>query len=112
MPRTKVPDSASRKEQKGRIEEKLRLYEALYHLNQGFEQVLSQLRLLEEFGFRRKGRETFVEELRAEINFEIVERLQERELRDWAHFGDLRAEYEKRAANPATVSRHREDRRK
>jgi len=77
---------------------KLRFYEILYHLNQGFEQVLAQLQELERFGIRREASKKFqliVEETRAQVNFELVEFLQERELKDWAYFGRLRQEQEK-----------------
>jgi hypothetical protein len=71
---------------------KLRLYEILYALNPGFEQVLHQLQELEKLGLGQRWQtlQTIVEENRAEIKFELVERLQERELRDWTHFGRLR----------------------
>jgi hypothetical protein len=65
---------------------KLRLYEILYNLNQGFEQVLGQLQLLEKLGLEHqpwKALRVIVEENRAEVNFELVERLAEREERDW-----------------------------
>jgi hypothetical protein len=40
------------------------------------------------------------EENRAEVNFELAERLAEREERDWAHFGRLRHEQEKKLRDP------------
>jgi hypothetical protein len=61
----------------------------------GFEQVLGQLQLLEELGLGHQPWHAFrviVEENRAEINFELVERLAEREERDWTYFGRLRHE--------------------
>jgi hypothetical protein len=42
-----------------------------------------------------------VEENRPEVNFELVERLAEREERDWTYFDRLRHDREK---NPATES--------
>ena len=48
---------------------KLHLYEILYTLNQGLEQVLGQLQQLEKFGLRRQAWKAFqvmVEETRAE----------------------------------------------
>jgi len=75
---------------------KLQLYEILYTLNHGFEQVLGQLQLLEKLG-------VMVDENRAEVNFELVERLAEREERDWTYFARLRDEREKRLRDPQDV---------
>jgi hypothetical protein len=44
-----------------------------------------------------------VEENRAEVNFELVERLAEREQRDWTYFGQLRHEREKKLRDPQDV---------
>ena len=40
---------------------------------------------------------------RAELDFELVERLAEREERDWTHFGRLRHEREKKLRDPNDV---------
>jgi len=88
---------------------KLRFYETLCTLNQSFEQVLQQLQELEKLGLGRqpwKALRTIVEENRAEINFELVERLQEREQTDWAYFGRRRRQRrqrEKKLADPQDV---------
>ena len=44
-----------------------------------------------------------VGENRAEVNFELVERLAEREERDWTYFGRLRHEREKKLRDPQDV---------
>jgi hypothetical protein len=44
-----------------------------------------------------------VKENRAEVNFELVERRAERELRDWTDFGWLRHEREKKLRGPQDV---------
>ena len=83
----------------GGTERKLRLYEILYNLNQSFEQVIAHLQELDRFGVRRLTSKKFrlvMEETRAEVNFELVELLQKRELQDWAYFGRLREESERR----------------
>jgi hypothetical protein len=72
---------------------KLRLYEILYNINQSFEEVLAQLKTLERFGIRRRAAtklQVIVEETRAEVNFELVDLLHERELKEWTHFGRMR----------------------
>jgi hypothetical protein len=78
--------------------QKLRGYEALHALNQGFEQVLTEFGRLEKLGFRRELLAEFqvvVEETRAWANFELLETMHEREEQDWAHFGRLRRQWEK-----------------
>ena len=83
---------------------KLRWYEILYTLNQGFEQVLYQLQQLENLGLGPwKALRVIVEENRAEINFELVERLAEREQSDWTYFGRLRQQREKKYRDPQDV---------
>jgi hypothetical protein len=44
-----------------------------------------------------------VEENCAEVNFEVIERLAEREERDWTYFGRLRHEREKKLRDPQDV---------
>jgi len=72
----KPPKAVHTVEAKGRGQYsvgKLRLYEILHTLNQGFEQVLAQLQQLEELGLERqpwKALREIVEENRAEVNFE------------------------------------------
>ena len=69
---------------------KFRLYTVLYHINDAFERILGQLQQLDQ---RDVGRnfsnklQVIVEETRAEVNFELVEHLQQRELKDWTRFG-------------------------
>jgi hypothetical protein len=56
--------------------QKLRVYETLHALNQGFEEVLTDLGRLEKLGFRREFLREFrvvVEETRAWANFELME---------------------------------------
>jgi hypothetical protein len=68
-----APGEAKRRGQ--RTAGKLRLYEILYTLNQGFEQVLGQLQQLEKLGQGHQPWEALrvtVEENRAEVNFELV----------------------------------------
>jgi hypothetical protein len=72
----------------------------------GFEQVLEQLQQLEELGLGHQPWEALrviVEENRAEVNFELVERLAEREQRDWTYFGRFRHEREKKLRDPQDV---------
>jgi len=86
--------------------QKLRVYETLHALNQGFEQVLTDLGRLEKLGFRREPLKEFrvvVEETRAWANFELVETMHDREERDWFRFGRLRRQWEKKLFDPNDV---------
>jgi hypothetical protein len=68
--------------------------------------VLGQLQQLEEFGLEYqpwKALRVIAEENRAEVNFELVERLADREERDWTHFGRLRHQREKKFRDPQDV---------
>ena len=87
--------------------QKLRVYENLFTLNQAFEQVLSNLRHLQEFPFFRREflREiqVVVEETRAWVNFDLIEVMHNREQNDWTRFGRLRLQYEKKYRDPNDV---------
>jgi hypothetical protein len=83
-------------------------YEALFALNQHFEQVLHNLDRLRGLGlfdarFRRESLEVCqatVEETRAWVNFESIEALCDREERDRARFGRIRDQGEKKLEDP------------
>ncbi len=84
----------------GKPVQKLQIYETLHSLNQGFEQVLADLRRVQRLPFSR--RQPFrvlpivVEETRAWANFALAAVMQDRELGDWTRFGRLRRRWEKR----------------
>jgi|ERR1035438_3856346 hypothetical protein len=87
--RVKVPNTDVASVPKG----KARAYAVLYHVNDGFEQILAELQQLDNSGAWRqvsKRLQVIVEETRAEVNFELVDFLQERELRDWTRLGAAR----------------------
>jgi hypothetical protein len=93
--------------------ERLPVYENLFALNRGFEEVLIALARLEEFGaFRRDfGQYIFsviVKETRAGANLEIAEFLQMREEDAWAWYGRLHDRWEKRLKDPDDVLREAE----
>ena len=86
---------------------KLRVYEALHALNQGFEQVLEDLERLEKLGlFEREVfnvLQAIVEETRAWANLDLVELMQAREEQDWARFGRVRYRWEQKMKDPNDV---------
>jgi hypothetical protein len=82
---------------------KLRVYETLHAINQGFEQVLIDLGRLDRLGFRDDfvgSCRVIVEETRAWANFEVVEALERREQSDWERFSRLRRESEQKLEDP------------
>ena len=87
--------------------QKFRVYEILYSLNQGFEQVLADLRRLQQFPlFRREFLREFrvmVEETRAWANFDVIETMHGRELDDWTRFGKVRHGWETRYRDPEDI---------
>jgi hypothetical protein len=73
---------------------RLPVYEALYALNRDFDQVLVDLARLQKLGmFHRRDLanifRVIVQEIRAWVNLVLVEALQPRERKDFAHFGRL-----------------------
>jgi hypothetical protein len=89
------------------MKQKLRAYHTLFTLNQSFENVLADLQRLQRLPFFRRAflREfqVMVEETRACVNFELVEAMHSREQDDWARFGRLRQQWEKRYRDPHDV---------
>src|SRR5260221_11645081 len=85
----------------------LRAYQTLFTLNQAFESVLADLQRLQRLPFFRpeflREFQVMVGETRACINFELVESLHSREQDDWARFGRLRQQWEKRYRDPQDV---------
>ena len=86
---------------------KLRLYEALYSLNRGFEDTLSSLERLEHLGmFRLEHLNAFkvaLEHTRAEANEELVQTLQEHELAESARFEGMKREWDDQHKDPDDV---------
>jgi hypothetical protein len=89
------------------VMQKLLVYETLHALNQDFENILVNLRHLQEFPFPSREFlrhfQIVVEEARAWTNFELVEVMHQREQDDRASFGSMRQRWEKRFADPNDV---------
>jgi hypothetical protein len=54
----------------------------------------------------------FAQELQAEINSELLDTLNDRELDDWSRFGKVRQKWEKWLSDPDDVFIHAEERRR
>lgn len=72
------------------------MYEALWVLNQNFDQLGENLERLQKLGLLTaefvEARRMAIEEIRARTNWALAQALQERESRDWSRFEDLRIE--------------------
>ena len=86
---------------------KLRIYEYLFLLNQKLQEAVQILKRLEKCPWlRRDFLRSFqieVEDLCAQTNFEVIERMSAREQHDWAHFGKLRREWDRQFEDPDDV---------
>ena len=92
------------------VTKKLHVYHTLYRLNLSFTNIVRHCRTLQETGsLTAKSSKVFqgyVQELQAEINQELLERMHDDELEDWARFGKIRQAEEKRLRDPADVLIH------
>jgi len=86
---------------------KLRLYEALYSLNRGFEATLLSLERLERLGIFRlenlNALKVTLEHTRAEANEELVQTLQDYEQEESARFDRMEREWEDQLKDPDDV---------
>ena len=89
------------------VTKKLHVYHTLYRLNLSFTNIVGHCHTLQEAGrLTAKSSKVFqgyVQELQAEINQELLERMHDDELEDWARFGKIRQAEEKRLRDPADV---------
>jgi hypothetical protein len=89
------------------VTKKLHVYHTLYRLNLSFTNIVGHCRTLQEAGsFTAKSSKLFqgyAQELQAEINQELLEKIHDEELEDWARFGKVRQAEEKRLRDPADV---------
>jgi hypothetical protein len=98
---------------------KLRIYESLFLLNQGVDQVVAILRGMEKFPFAKKeslhSAVAEIEEVRATMNADFTEQLGDRERSDEGRFWKQRRSFEKKWRDPDDVYidvEHREEERK
>jgi hypothetical protein len=95
---------------------KLQVYRTLYQMNLSFANIVAHCQSLGKCGtlsskFSRLY-QYYTQELRAEINQEVVEAMNELELDDMARFGKARIAREKELRDPDDVFIHAEERRK
>jgi hypothetical protein len=86
---------------------KLRIYESLFLLNQGIDQVVAILRGMEKFPFARRDAlhcaQARIEEVRADVNADFVEELADRERHDEGRFWKRQRAYEDKLTDPDDV---------
>jgi len=89
------------------VTKKLHVYHLLYRLNLSFAAIVRRCRGLEETGIfpakALKRFQGFAQELQAEINSELIEALDARELDDWSRYGKVRSAWEKYLRDPDDV---------
>ncbi|SRR5260370_12075106 len=97
------------------VTKKLDVYHALYRLNLSFAAIVRRCGDLQQARvFRPKFLrlfQGFTQELQAEINQELLETLNERELNDWNRYGKVRQAWEKYLKDPDDVFIEAKDRR-
>lgn len=83
---------------------KLRIYESLFHLNQGVDHVVATLRGMRKFPFVRKDAlrcaQDEIEEVRAGMNADFIEELAPQERNDEGRFWKQRRSYDKKLEDP------------
>jgi hypothetical protein len=98
------------------VTKKLHVYHILYRLNVSLSNIVSHCRALQEAGsFTAKSSKLFqgyAQELQAEINQELLERMHDEELADWARFGKVRQAREKELQDPDDLLLRAKERRK
>ncbi len=86
---------------------KLRIYESLFLLNQGVDQVVATLRGMEKFSFAHKDAlqcaQARIEQVCADVNADFVEELGDRERHDEGRFWKQRRVYEDKLKDPDDV---------
>ena len=98
---------------------KLRIYESLFLLNQGVDQVVAILRRMAKFPFANKkslySAQAEIEEVRAGMNADFTEQVADRERHDEGRLWKQRRAFEKKLRDPDDVYidvAHREEERK
>jgi hypothetical protein len=98
------------------VTKKLSIYHLLYRINLSFTNIVRRCRELEEARvFRPKYLRQFqglAQELQAEVNSELLDTLNDRELDDWNRYGKVRQAWEKWLRDPDDVFIESEHRRK
>ena len=95
---------------------KLRIYHTIYRLNLSFAKIVAHCRALRESGILgpKDSRlyQSYVQELQAEINQDVMSAMDEIESHDQFRFGKVRLAREKELRDPDDVFIHAEERRR
>ena len=95
---------------------KLRIYQTIYRVNLSFANIVANCGALGEVGILgpkdTRLYQSYVQELQAEINEDVVAIMNEVELRDMHRFGKARIAREKELRDPDDVFIHAEERRR
>ena len=95
---------------------KLRIYHIIYRLNWAFANIVAHCRLLQESGLLNSKDtrlyQSFVQELQAEINQDLMSTMESVESQDYGRFGKVRKAWEKELRGPEDVFLQLNERRK
>jgi biopolymer transport protein ExbB/TolQ len=98
------------------VTKKLHLYHLLYRLNLSFAAIVRRCREFQQTRlFSSKSLTMYqglAQELQADINFELLENIEQIEMDDWARFGKVSAAREKELRDPDDVFIAAEERRR
>jgi hypothetical protein len=98
------------------VTKKLLIYHTLYRLNLSFSNIVTHCRTLQEAGILTAKSirlfQGYAQELQAEMNQELLEKMHSIELDDWGRFGKIRQAEEKRLRDPDDVFIHAEERKR
>ena len=97
------------------VTKKLLIYHTLYRLNLSFSNIVTHCRTLHEAGALTSKDvrlfQGYAQELQAEMNQELLDKMHQTELDDWGRFGKIRQAEEKRLRDPDDVFIHAKERR-
>ena len=86
------------------VTQKAEIYETLSALNLAFGAIAEHLQTMRQIGVLRSRYATvlegFTRELQSEVNVELLEKMNQIELRDWARYGKVRIKWEKYLRGP------------
>jgi hypothetical protein len=89
------------------VTKKLRVYHTLYRLNLSFANIVAHCRTLQEIGAftaeSAKLFQGFTQELQADINQSLLDKVHSKELDDWSRYGKIRQTWEKKLRDPDDV---------
>jgi len=86
------------------VTQKTEIYETLSGINLAFHAIVEHLQTMRQSGILRsqyaRVLQGLTQELQSEVNVELLEKMNQIELRDWARYGKVRIKWEKYLRGP------------